>query len=131
MDGGDVSDEACGRRLAEPGEMRRKAPVLVDGEQEIPARGELDELPADGKVLDERLLRQDVLAGAERPPHQLDANSGMSRDVDYFHGGIAENRLEIVGRARRREVCVAPGARMIEVARRDCDHLEPVTRVGL
>jgi len=131
MDAGDIADEAGGGRLAQPAEMRRKAPVLVDGEQEAAALGEFDELSPDREVFHERLLRQDVLAGDESAPHQVDADVGMGRDVENLDRAVAENRLEIVGDPRRGEIGFPASTRMLETARRDRGHVEPVTRIGV
>lgn len=110
--------------------MRRKAPVLVDGEPQAAALCAFDQLPPDCEILDERLLRQDVLASDQRPPHQIDPRVGVGRDVDHLYGGIAENGVDVAGNPRLREKGVPASARVIEIARRDRDHVESVARIG-
>ncbi len=113
----DLADQPGRDGLTHVGEMRRPAAVLVDRELYAPPLGLRDQRLAGREVLDERLLRQDMLAGRERAPHQVDPHVGMGRDVEHRDPGIAEHVLEIVGGARLRErkrrggLARAPGSR--------------------
>ena len=62
------ADQPGAHRLAHPGEVRRPAAVLVDGEPHALRVGEVAEPRAGVEVDDEGLLRQHVLAGARAPP---------------------------------------------------------------
>ena len=53
----------------------------------------------------------------------------MGGDVENLGLGVVEHRLEIVGDPRRGEECVPAGARALEAARADRDHVQAVARV--
>src|SRR5277367_5452195 len=78
----DFADQPRRDGFAQPGQMRRPSAVLVDRELHPAPLGLRDELAADSQVLDEGLLRKDMLAGGERASHHIDAKLGcvvMSR----------------------------------------------------
>ena len=110
----DLADEPRGDGLAQIGQMRRPAPVLVDGELDTALLGLLDQRLAGREVLDERLLRQDMLAGGEGAPHQVDPNVRMGRNVENCDAGIVEHLVEIVRRVGVRKEIVAPRPRALQ-----------------
>ena len=125
------ADESRGDGLAHIGQMRRPAPVLVDCELDAAPLGLLDERLSGRDVLDERFLRQDMLAGRKGPPHQVDANVGMCGDVENRDAGIAENPFKVVRRFGRGEKCVAPRAGPRQIARADREDVQSVGAVGV
>ena len=79
MNAGDFADEAGADRFPDVGEMRRPAAVLIDRELEVAPRRQLDEFAPVVEVLDERLLRQDVLSRVQRAPHEVEAHVRRGR----------------------------------------------------
>jgi len=90
---------------------------LIDRELEVAPRRELDEIAPIVEVLDERFLRQDVLSRAQRAPHEVEARSRVSGEIENAHGRVAEQGSEIVGDPRLREIGVAPRPGALEIAR--------------
>src|SRR5580704_8450288 len=116
VDASDLSDEAGASRLPEIGEVRRPAAVLIDRELEAAPLRELNEFPPVIEVLDERLLRQHVLIGLQRAPHEIEADVQMGCEVEDAHIRIAQYGIEIVSDARIWEMggAARPGA--LEIA---------------
>ena len=112
----DFADEAGIDRLADIGEMRRPAAVLIDRELEAAPLRELNEFPPVIEVLDERFLRQHVLIGLQRAPHEIEADVRMGCEVEDADVRIAQHRIEIVRNARIWEMggAARPGA--LEIA---------------
>ena len=66
-----LANQPGGYCLAHIGEMRRPTAILVDRKFDPEAFGLLDERVAGRKILDERLLRQNVLAGGKGKPAEV------------------------------------------------------------
>ena len=111
--------------------MGRPAAVLIDGELEAAPLRQLDEFAPVVEVLDERLLRQHVLAGVQGAPHEVEADVRMGGEVEDADVRVAQQRVEIVGDARAREMGVAARTGALEIARADGDDVEAMARVGL
>ena len=92
MNAGDFADQASMDRLPDIGEMRRPAAVLIDGELEAAPLRQLNEFAAVVEVLDEGLLRQHVLVGVQRAPHEVEADVRMGGKVENAHVRIAQQR---------------------------------------
>ena len=92
MNAGDFADQARADRLTDIGEMRRPAAVLIDRELEATLLRQLDEFAAVIEVLDERLLRQHMLVGVQRAPHEVEADVRMGGEVENAHIRIAQQR---------------------------------------
>ena len=103
------ADQAGGGGFAHPGEMRRPAAVLVDGEDEIVGVGEVAEAGAGVEVEDEGLLREDVLTGGERGLDQGEAFGGVGGEVDDGDVVAGEGAGDVVGGLRRGEELVPAG----------------------
>ena len=125
------TDQARTDRLADIGEMRRPAAVLIDGELETTLLRECDEFAAVIEVLDEGLLRQHVLVRVQRAPHEVEADVRMGGEIEHAHIRIAQHGIEIVRNARVREMggAARPGA--LEIARADDDHVQAMARIGV
>ena len=131
MNAGDLADEAGADRFPDVGEMRRPAAVLIDRELQFAPRRQFDEFAPVVEVLDERLLRQDVLSRIQRAAHEVDAHVRVGRDVENPQARVAEQGLEIVGDARLREIRVAPRLGALKIARADRHDVEPMARVSV
>ncbi len=131
MHAGDLTDQARTHRLADIGEVWRPTAVLIYGELEAATLRQLNEFPAVVEVLDERLLRQDVLVRVQRAPHEVEADVRVGSEIENAHIRIAQQGVEIVGDARVREMGVASRPGALEIARADGDHVQAVTRVGV
>ena len=90
MNADDLADEAGADRLPDIGEMRGPAAVLIDGELEPAPLREFDEFAAVIEVLNERLLRQHVLVGVQRAPHEVEADVRMGGEVEHAHVRVAQ-----------------------------------------
>ena len=102
MNAGDFADEARAHCFPDVGEMRRPAAVLIDRELHFASRRQFDEFAPVVEVLDERLLRQDMLSRIQRAAHEVDRTSGwvvMSRT----------RRLESLSRDSKSSVMCAFG----------------------
>ena len=95
------------------------------------SRRQFDEFAPIVEVLDERLLRQDVLSRIQRAAHEVDANVRVGRDVENPQARILQQGLEIVGDARAREIGVATRLRALKIARADRHDVKPMARVSV
>jgi hypothetical protein len=111
--------------------VRRPAAVLIDGKLEATPLRQLNQFPAVVEILDERFLRQHVLIGVQRTPHEIKANIRMGGEVENTDVWIAQHGIEIVGDARVREMGVAPRSGALEIARADGDHAQAIARIGV
>ncbi len=129
--GDDVADQAGANRLANVGEVRRPAAVLVDGELDAMPVGEFDQPLACVEIDDKRLLRQHMLAGLQRRFHQRHALHWMRRDVEHLDIVAAQQALEIVGGNGIRVEFVATRRGAHQRARHDRRDVQTGTAVGV
>ena len=111
--------------------MRRPAAILVDRELNSVAFGLFDERAAGREILDEGLLRQDMLAGLKGAPHQACSHVRVGRQVDDLDPGIPDRLFEVVRRVSPRKESVAARARARRITRANHENVQSIGAVGV
>src|SRR5271156_2092344 len=110
--------------------MRPPPAVLVARELHPAPFGLLDEFAAGSQVLDEGLLRKDMLAGGERASHQIDAKLGcVVMSGTSIRGSRSCPSKSSVASAWGKNASRSPVARAR--SRTDGQDIEPIPLIGL
>jgi hypothetical protein len=127
----DFADQPSRTRLADIGEVRRPAAVLVHGELEPAALRQLDQFAAVIEVLDEGFLRQHVLMGVQGAPHEIKADVRVGCEIENTHVWVAQKGIEIIGDAGAGKIGLASGVRTSKIARADRDDVQATVCIGV